>query len=66
MEQYEFLGRLIGKALYEGILVELPLANFFLSKILGKYNLVNDLIFLDPQLHKNRIRNTYIVNSTLT
>lgn len=41
--------------MYESILVELPLANFFLAKILGKYNLVNDLIFLDPQLHKNHI-----------
>jgi len=41
--------------MYESILVELPLANFFLSKLIGKYNLVNDLIFLDPQLHKNLI-----------
>jgi len=39
--------------LYEGILVELPLASFFLSKLLGKFNYVNDLVSLDPQLHKN-------------
>eukprot|EP01112_Ceratiomyxa_fruticulosa_P021043 TRINITY_DN7326_c0_g1_i2.p1 TRINITY_DN7326_c0_g1~~TRINITY_DN7326_c0_g1_i2.p1 ORF type:complete len:401 (+),score=65.54 TRINITY_DN7326_c0_g1_i2:900-2102(+) len=55
LRQFEFLGRILGKAIYEGILVELPLANFFLSKILGKYNHVNDLIFLDAQLHKNLI-----------
>lgn len=27
---FEFLGRVIGKAMYEGILVEVPFANFFL------------------------------------
>jgi ubiquitin-protein ligase E3 C len=53
LRQLEFLGRILGKALYEGILVELPLAPFFLSKLLGKHNYVNDLVFLDPQLHRN-------------
>jgi len=33
--------------------VELPIANFFLAKLLRKFNYVNDLIFLDPELHKN-------------
>ena len=28
----EFLGRMLGKALYEGILLDLPLAGFFLKK----------------------------------
>jgi len=53
IEQFGFLGRILGKAMYEGILVELPLAPFFLAKLLGKYNYVNDLVSLDPQLHKN-------------
>lgn len=33
---YSFLGRILGKALYEGILVDVRFAGFFLSKWLGK------------------------------
>ena len=51
--QFEFLGKLLGKAIYENILVELPFSNFFLAKLLGKYNYVNDLLFLDSELHRN-------------
>ena len=32
---YYFIGRLLGKALYENLLVELPLASFFLCKMTG-------------------------------
>lgn len=32
---YYFIGRLLGKALYENLLVELPLASFFLCKMSG-------------------------------
>jgi len=32
MRQYEFLGRIIGKCLYEGILVDVNFAGFFLKK----------------------------------
>jgi len=53
LPQFEFLGKILAKAIMEGILVELPFANFFLSKLLGKYNYVNDLVFLDSTLHKN-------------
>ena len=30
---YRFLGAMLGKALYEGLLVELPFAGFFLCKL---------------------------------
>eukprot|EP00741_Cyanophora_paradoxa_P023298 tig00000254_g22505.t1 len=53
LRQFEFLGRMLGKAIYEGVLLDLPFARFFLSKILGKHNYVNDLPSLDPDLHKN-------------
>ena len=33
----EFLGRMLGKALYEGILLDLPLAGFFLKKFRTSY-----------------------------
>eukprot|EP01119_Soliformovum_irregulare_P019061 TRINITY_DN5968_c0_g1_i1.p1 TRINITY_DN5968_c0_g1~~TRINITY_DN5968_c0_g1_i1.p1 ORF type:complete len:991 (-),score=293.49 TRINITY_DN5968_c0_g1_i1:21-2588(-) len=52
-KQFEFLGKLLAKCIYENILVELPFANFFLSKLLKKFNYINDLYFLDPALHKN-------------
>jgi len=53
LSHFEFLGRVIGKAMYEGILVEVPFANFFLAKLLSKFNYYNDLVFLDPELHRN-------------
>ena len=44
---------MVGKALYEGILVELPLAHFFLNKLLGRPNQVGDLYSLDPELARH-------------
>ena len=50
----EFLGKMIGKALWEGILVELPLAPFFLKKVRGGTpSDVDDLPTLDPQLARS-------------
>ncbi|PRW45057.1 E3 ubiquitin- ligase UPL6 [Chlorella sorokiniana] len=51
----EFLGRMLGKAMYEGILVELPLAPFFLKKFRGAYCDINDLPTLDPELYRNLV-----------
>jgi len=34
-QHYYFIGRVMGKALYENLLVDLPLAGFFLCKIIG-------------------------------
>ena len=50
---FELLGAVLGKALYEGILVELPLATVFLNRLLGRSNTLNDLPSLDPQLAKS-------------
>lgn len=36
-----------------GMLVELPFAPFFLSKLLGQQSFLNDLASLDPDLHRN-------------
>ena len=44
---------MLGKAMYEGILVELPLAAFFLSKLRGRENELNDLSSLDADLYRN-------------
>lgn len=53
LQQFEFLGRLLAKAVYEGMLVEPVFAGFFLNKLLGRPNLVDDLVTLDPSLHSN-------------
>ena len=53
---YYFIGRMLGKALFENLLVELPLAEFFLSKLAGRHSDIIDihqLISLDPVLHRN-------------
>ncbi|CDW95491.1 hypothetical protein [Sporisorium scitamineum] len=58
LEWYEFLGRVIGKALYEGILVDAKFAGFFLSKMLGKQSFLDDLgsiDTLDKELYKGLI-----------
>ena len=43
------------KALYEGMLVELPLAGFFMSKLLSRYRgdvNIDHLASLDPDMYK--------------
>ncbi|KAL0097797.1 hypothetical protein J3Q64DRAFT_1073333 [Phycomyces blakesleeanus] len=52
---YEFLGLIIGKALYEGILLDVAFAEFFLKRCLGKVNYLDDLPSLDPELYKGLI-----------
>ncbi|XP_014277223.1 ubiquitin-protein ligase E3C [Halyomorpha halys] len=54
---YFFIGKMLGKALFENVLVEVPLADFFLSEIMGHSNelCINGLATLDPDLYKNLI-----------
>ncbi len=55
---FEFVGKMIGKAVYEGIVVDVPFATFFVSQILGKdhavayYSYVDELPSLDADLYK--------------
>ncbi|KAH7020935.1 uncharacterized protein B0I36DRAFT_367409 [Microdochium trichocladiopsis] len=62
-KRYEFLGRLIGKCMYEGILVDISFASFFLLKWASsgqtsptdhRANL-NDLRDMDPELYQGLI-----------
>ncbi|ESN93513.1 hypothetical protein HELRODRAFT_115562 [Helobdella robusta] len=55
---FEFVGRVLGKAVYEGIVVDVPFASFFLSQLLGHthsatYSSIDELPSLDPELYKN-------------
>ncbi|KAK7388042.1 hypothetical protein VNO78_22844 [Psophocarpus tetragonolobus] len=52
---FHFLGTLLAKAMFEGILVDIPFATFFLSKLKQKYNYLNDLPSLDPELYRHLI-----------
>lgn len=50
---FEFLGRILGKALYEGITIQPQFSHFFLSFMRGDYNfmhMLSDLSIMDPVL----------------
>lgn len=49
----EFLGRVVGKALYEGILLDYSFSHVFVHKLLGRYSFLDELSTLDPELYRN-------------
>lgn len=53
LSKFEFLGRMLAKAVFDGILVDVPLAGFVLAALLGRPYSPNDLRSLDPELHRN-------------
>eukprot|EP00658_Telonema_sp_P-2_P046198 TRINITY_DN3430_c0_g1_i7.p1 TRINITY_DN3430_c0_g1~~TRINITY_DN3430_c0_g1_i7.p1 ORF type:complete len:330 (-),score=83.00 TRINITY_DN3430_c0_g1_i7:145-1134(-) len=53
LELFEFFGRILAKAVFDGIAVDVPFAYFFLSRLLGRYSSVNELPFLDEELHRS-------------
>ncbi|CAH8617481.1 unnamed protein product [Heterobilharzia americana] len=56
LDHYFFLGRILAKAIYDGMLVELHFAYFFLAKIVSRSGggLCFDYLYsLDPQLYKH-------------
>nr|XP_043633953.1 E3 ubiquitin-protein ligase UPL6 isoform X2 [Erigeron canadensis] len=55
LQLFHFLGIILGKAMFEGILVDIPFATFFLSKLKQKHNYLNDLPSLDPELYRHLI-----------
>lgn len=55
LQTFEFIGRLLGKAIYESVLVEPRFTNFFLRKLLGLQNYVDDLWSYDQNLYKNLV-----------
>ena len=54
LTMFQFVGRILGKALYEGIVVQPKFAHFFLSKLLHSFNQLNELPSLDPEIYKVR------------
>ncbi|KAG6544429.1 hypothetical protein Mapa_014067 [Marchantia paleacea] len=53
LQMIEFLGQIIGKALYEGILLEYSFSPLFVAKLLGRSSFLDDLSSLDVELHRN-------------
>lgn len=53
LQFFEFLGSILAKAMFEGILVDIPFATFFLSKLKQKRNYLHDLPSLDPELYRH-------------
>ena len=55
LKHLHFLGRMLGKVIYESMMVELPLADFFLCKLLNKAGSdvdIHHLESLDPELYR--------------
>lgn len=57
LKMFEFVGKLIGKAIYEGHVIDVEFAPFFLRQIIGasntNYSFLDDLSTLDKDLYKN-------------
>ncbi|XP_047316550.1 E3 ubiquitin-protein ligase UPL7 isoform X2 [Impatiens glandulifera] len=53
IQMIEFLGRIVGKALYEGILLDYSFSLVFVQKLLGRYSFLDELSTLDSELYKN-------------
>ena len=53
LEYFYFIGSVVGRALYEGILLETKFAKFFLRRMQNKHNYLNELESLDPEMYKN-------------
>lgn len=62
LRQYEFLGRIIGKCMYEGILIDIAFAGFFLLKWSSSGSdapyraSINDLREMDDELYQGMLR----------
>lgn len=53
LSNFVFAGRVLGKAIYESILVEPQFCFPFLNKLLGRQNSLDDLKNLDPEYFRN-------------
>lgn len=53
IDMIEFLGRIVGKALYEGILLEYCFSQVFVQKLLGRYSFLDELSTLDSELYRS-------------
>ena len=55
LAHFEFMGRILGKAVYSQILVKPQFAIPFLNKLLDRHNMIDDLYTLDPEMYRNLV-----------
>ena len=55
LEFYEFLGRIVGKCLYENVLIDVEFAPFFLLRWFGRHAYLDDLPSLDKQIYQGLV-----------
>lgn len=67
LEYIRFLGMIIGKCLYENVLIDVSFAPFFLNKWCNDSmkNSINDLSYLDHELFVNLMKLTKMTNEEL-
>eukprot|EP01036_Dinobryon_divergens_P023528 gene23528-31881_t len=56
LQYFQFIGKMLGKALYERVLLESEFAGGFLNILLGRSNSLDDLCYLDEQLHRSLLQ----------
>ena len=49
------VGGVLGKAMYEGVLLDAPLAPTMLARLQGRRPALDDLAAIDPVLHQNLV-----------
>jgi ubiquitin-protein ligase E3 C len=55
IDMYEFLGRIVGKCLYENVLIDVEFASFFLLRWFGRHAYLDDLPSLDKQIYSSLV-----------
>jgi ubiquitin-protein ligase E3 C len=63
LRYFNFLGKILGKAVYERILVTPEFSPIFLNAILGRLNHTDDLIHMDAQVYQSFMRMKRLVQS---
>ncbi|KAF1805933.1 hypothetical protein FB192DRAFT_1340530 [Mucor lusitanicus] len=53
IQLFEFIGKAIGKALYEGVLLDVQFAGFLLARLLGRNVFLQELKELDEEVWRN-------------
>lgn len=56
LQRFEFLGRVIAKCIYQGILIDVTFAPFFLLNWVGKLSYLDDLQSMDKDLYNGLIQ----------
>lgn len=55
LDLFEFLGRIVGKCLYENVLIDVEFAPFFLLRWFGRHAYLDDLPSLDKQIYQGLV-----------